>query len=99
VLASPFTAALLESRLGGRVGRLTPDRDVNQRLWRNALCELRPDAVIFADYPLLFFSNGVTPLADERWVASLDDLDALTITLTTSGTHSASCAFRSGRRI
>jgi hypothetical protein len=81
VLASAFTATLLESRLGGRVTRLTADRRANQALWNDALCELQPDAVIFADYPLLFFSNGVAPLASEGWVESLARLDALAITL------------------
>lgn len=81
VLASPFTAALLESRLGSLVTRLTSDRKGNQALWDTALRDLRPDAVVFADYPLLFFSNGITPLADDRWVASLESIDALPITL------------------
>src|SRR5687768_180543 len=81
VLASPFTAALLESRLGSLVTRLTSDRKGNQALWDIALRDLRPDAVVFADYPLLFFSNGITPLADDGWVASLENIDALPITL------------------
>ncbi len=80
-LASPFTAALIEPRLGGRVTRMTTHAESNRALWEHALRDLRPDAVVFADYPLLFFSNGVTPLADDRWVASLATLDALAITL------------------
>lgn len=81
MLASPFTAALLESRLGSLVTRLTSDPKGNQALWDATLRDLQPDAVVFADYPLLFFSNGITPLVDERWVTSLARIDALPITL------------------
>ncbi len=81
VLASAFTYSLLAPRLGTRATRLTSDRDTNEVLWHAALRELRPDAVVFADYPLLFFSSGVAPLADDRWVARLQELDLVAITL------------------
>jgi hypothetical protein len=80
-LCSTFAARFLEPYLGERVIRLTPDRRVNRRLWDRTLRRLRPDVVIFADYPFLFFSNGIAPLADEAWVASLERLDALPLTL------------------
>ncbi len=81
VLASSFTADLLEPRLRARVGRFTSDRAKNEALWDAAIRELSPHAIVFADYPLLFFSNGVVPLVSDRWVASLDELDAIPITL------------------
>jgi len=81
VLASSFTADLLEPRLGARVGRFTSDRAENEALWDAAIRELSPHAIVFADYPLLFFSNGVVPLVSDRWVASLNELDAVPITL------------------
>jgi hypothetical protein len=80
-LASRFTAGFLESRLGPAVTRLTGDSRSNLRLWQHTLHRLRPNIVVFADYPLLFFSNGTVPLADDQWVASLNALDAVLITL------------------
>jgi hypothetical protein len=80
-LSSPFTARFLEPRFGDRVTRLSGDADRNRALWTRALRDLRPHAIIFADYPLLFFSNGIAPLVNEDWVASLESLDALPITL------------------
>jgi hypothetical protein len=80
-LASPFTAQFLEPRLGQRVTRLTADIRRNREAWERSLRTLRPHAVVFADYPLLFFSNAITPLADDRWVESLAALEALPITL------------------
>jgi hypothetical protein len=93
-LASPFAARFLEPRLGDRVTRMGADARLNRGAWERSLQTLRPHAVVFADYPLLFFSNSIAPLADERWVASLDELDALPVTLDHLGlAQRARCVF------
>ncbi|MFL5383826.1 MAG: DUF6365 family protein [Longimicrobiaceae bacterium] len=79
-LASPFAAACFRPRFPGRVTLLTNDREENRRRWTRLL-RGRPDAVVFADYPLLFFSSGTPPLADASWAAGLDRLDAALLTL------------------
>ncbi len=81
VLASAFASRFLEPRLGAAVRRLTADVQENGRCWDRAVREFQPQAVVFADYPLLHFSNGVTPLLTERWLASLSSLDAELVTL------------------
>lgn len=81
VLASPFTARILAPRLTGRVRELGPDADINERIWQHALHVFRPHTVVFADYPLLHFSSGVSPLLTDAWLASLSSLDAELVTL------------------
>src|SRR5690349_16316786 len=80
-LASTFTARFLKNIFSEQVIEFTPDANSNVRIWQSLLREFRPDAIVFADYPLLFFSNGTVPLADEAWVRSLDNVDATLLTL------------------
>lgn len=80
-LASPLASRLLGPSFGASVTTLSGDRGHNQVLWGSALAATRPDAIVFADYPLLFFRTGASPLADDAWVASLQRGDAVLVTL------------------
>lgn len=71
-LASPGANRYLEPRFGGRVQRFGDSLAANQKLWNETLARERPHAIVFADYPLLFFSSGSVPLADDDWVESLE---------------------------
>ncbi|MFL5383825.1 MAG: DUF6365 family protein [Longimicrobiaceae bacterium] len=81
-LSSPFARRFVEPRFPGRVRELGDDGADNRRRWDAALLELRPDAVVFADYALFAVPQGCAPLVDEPgWVESLDALDAALVTL------------------
>jgi Family of unknown function (DUF6365) len=80
-LVSPLCARLIESYFPQQVSKFTRSRCGNQSLWRSILDRFRPDAVIFADYPLLFFASGSVPLVDEAWVMALDQTDVSSFTL------------------
>lgn len=80
-LASKFTEAFLREPFPRSIVELTDNLEENHEIWNRSIEGFRPDAVVFADYPLLFFSSGASPLADEAWVSSLEDLDATITTL------------------
>ena len=80
-LSSAFTARLLKNSFPEEVTEFTPDAKTNVEIWRSALKQFSPNAVVFADYPLLFFSNGAAPLADDVWVRNLEEIDAVLVTL------------------
>jgi hypothetical protein len=80
-LASAFTARFLAPRLGTAVHPLTEDVAENNRRWQGVLASVRPQVVVFADYPLLFFSNGIAPLVTDSWLAALPEIDAALVTL------------------
>lgn len=80
-LASAFTAAFLRHACSGRITLLTPDLAQNRASWKRLLREFRPDVIVFADYPLLFFPGGTCPLADESWALALDQVDAMLVSL------------------
>ncbi|HEX9941274.1 MAG TPA: DUF6365 family protein [Thermoanaerobaculia bacterium] len=81
-LASPFAQRLLGEHFPDRIRRLGDDLQANRRSWEEAVAELRPDVVVFADYPLLFVPTGVAPLADgPGWQEELESLDASLVTL------------------
>jgi hypothetical protein len=80
-LASEFTGNFVRSRLGNNVSPLGHDLKANQHAWYSILHELRPAAVVFADYPLLAFRSGTVPLRDKTWEQSLDRIDAGLFTL------------------
>jgi hypothetical protein len=80
-LAAPFARRFLDGPFPGRVWTLGDDEGENHGTWLRALRTFPPDAVVFADYPHLFFSTGVSRLAGHAgWIESLDDLDALLVT-------------------
>jgi hypothetical protein len=80
-LASKLTAGFLGDGFAGRVTVLGPDLATNRDSWAAKIRDFAPDAIVFADYPLLFFPSGTVPLADDAWVAALDHVDAALVTL------------------
>ena len=81
-LASAFAEWFLGTTFGPTVRQLTSSGSRNRELWEEALALFDPDVVVLADYPLLFFADGVSPLAAERgWVASLDSVRPCLVTL------------------
>lgn len=80
-LASSFTAQFVESSQTASVTGLTEDPDRNRDLWTGLLAHFQPEAILFADYPLLFFEKGPPSLADDGWVERLEALDIPLLTL------------------
>jgi hypothetical protein len=81
-LAAPFARRFLDGPFPGAVWSLGSDEAENHATWQRALTRFRPEVVVFADFPHLFFSTGVSRLAGyPGWVASLGSLDAMLVTL------------------
>jgi len=80
-LATEFAARFLDAPFPGRVTVFTPDAERNRDAWDRLLRTFDPGVVLFADYPLLFFSNGSARLADDAWLRRLERLDATLVTL------------------
>jgi Family of unknown function (DUF6365) len=76
-LASPQAAQLMQARFPDRVHKMTPDIEVNRRMWRRMVRNLRPDVIVFSDiHELIFHSwNHSSPLIDLRWLRELEALD------------------------
>ena len=79
-LASDFTAYFLEGPFPRGVTRFTQDRDSNCQIWLDLIRDFVPDLILFADYPLLFFSSGAPPFAGDAWASSLESLDIPLVT-------------------
>lgn len=80
-LASDLACRYLAPRFAGALEKLTQDGDGNFAAWERTLRDFDPDAIVFADYPLLHFQTGTTPLADHpRWLSSLDAAEACLVT-------------------
>ncbi len=79
--ASPFTAQFIRPSLPECVTCLEPDIDQNRNQWLDLITHVRPEVILFADYPLLFFGKDQPSLADDRWVKGLDSLDIPLVTL------------------
>lgn len=71
----------IEPAFPDRVQSLGGSLPDNRRLWEQAIERTRPDAIVFADYPLLYFSSGAVPLADDTWVGALERTGAALFTL------------------
>ena len=71
-LTSQGARRYIEPGFPGQVQSFGDSLQENQRLWAHVMERTRPDAIVFADYPLLFFSSGSSPLVDERWVDALE---------------------------
>jgi hypothetical protein len=80
-LASALAAGFLGEKFRDRLTEFTPDAAHNRTLWERTIRKFHPHVVAFADYPLLFFPSGSAPMVDDRWVRSLDDVDAGLVTL------------------
>ena len=80
-LAAEFAGRFLRREFDREVLPLSGSGPINRARWEEALVTIDPDAVVFADYPLLFFP-GVAPLAAEPgWIESLDHVRACLVTL------------------
>jgi hypothetical protein len=85
-LASSFAAEFVENRFPHEVQQLTESGPENLKIWRSTVDAFQPDAIVFADYPLLFFTHGVPPLArEDGWVEGLERLDVCLVTLDHTG--------------
>ena len=80
-LASAGARRLIEPGFAGRVQSFNTERTSNQDLWRQTIDAFRPQVIVFADYPLLFFASGAAPLADAGWVEELERTPAALFTL------------------
>jgi hypothetical protein len=80
VLASPFTARFFAAGFAESTAVLGDGLEDNRRLWERCCADLRPEAVVFADYPLLFTGRLPPRLADDRWVGALGEVDAALLT-------------------
>ncbi len=81
-LASNFALRFLGDEFGESTWELSAHGPTNVALWSKAIHAVRPDVIVFADYPLMFWRTGTAPLAREPgWVASILDLDIPLVTL------------------
>jgi Family of unknown function (DUF6365) len=81
-LASSFARKFIEPVLPGTAVELGSDGSDNLNLWRRTVADFSPDAVVFADYPLMSMPFGVAPmLKSPGWKAALDDYPGILITL------------------
>jgi hypothetical protein len=80
-LTSPSTAAFFSGACVESKVALTGERARNRRLWDGTLERLRPQAIVFADFPLMYFSSGVPPLADDEWLRGLAESGVVVATL------------------
>lgn len=80
-VTSPSTAAFFSGVCADTTVALTGERTQNRRLWSHALERSRPQAIVFADFPLMYFSSGVPPLADDYWLEALADSGTVVATL------------------
>ncbi|MEW5923969.1 MAG: DUF6365 family protein, partial [Candidatus Zixiibacteriota bacterium] len=85
-LASEFARKFIEKQYPGRVKDLDTDFNQNIKLWRMTIKEYKPDIIIFADYPLMFFSSGSAAFVDEEnQLEILSGTDAILATLDHTG--------------
>jgi hypothetical protein len=81
-LASPFATRFLSDEFSNRLTELGFDGAANVSVWDETLETVRPDVIVFADYPLMFWRQGVVPLAREAgWVERLEREKACLVTL------------------
>ena len=80
-LGSAFALGLVPESLEGPRWPLGRDGAENVRMWELSLREFRPELILFADYPLMFFRDGSVPLAEiDGWTDALDRVDATLVT-------------------
>ncbi|MBV1858179.1 MAG: hypothetical protein KUG77_07190 [Nannocystaceae bacterium] len=76
-LGTPLARTLLEEDFGTRVRPIGADAQANFQAWETALCEIRPDAVVFADLPFFWLEQGTVQLGSPD--ALLDSLTAVDV--------------------
>jgi hypothetical protein len=80
-LGSPFALGLVPDLIEGPRWPLGREGADNVRTWDAALREFRPELILFADFPLMFFRQGSVPLAEvDGWTDALDRVDATLVT-------------------
>ena len=93
-LASAFAARFLADEFEDRLTEFTSHGPTNVAIWDDALRSVRPHVVVFADYPLMFWSSGVVPLArEDGWTRRLEDTKACLVTLDHFGFAQAEMEF------
>jgi hypothetical protein len=81
-LGSTYTSGFAHTSLpSGCTTTFGVDRASNQALWAKTLDGFQPDAIVFADYPLLFFQSGSAPLAEPTWCEQLAASPAAIMTI------------------
>ena len=81
-LASTFAQRFIVKQFPKRISLLTNDGARNRSIWKSTLRDFCPNVIVFADYPLMFFSGGTAPLALEPgWMESLEALRVCLVTL------------------
>lgn len=85
-LASTFASSFIKKQFPCECNELMDDGTRNREIWDSAISTFQPDVVVFADYPLLFFKSGVSPILNmDEWVKSLEELDICLVTLDHTG--------------
>ena len=85
-LAADFAQKFIEKRFPGMVTNLDADFKKNIQIWRSTIKKHKPEIVIFADYPLMFFKSGsVTFVDEENQLDVLSEADAILATLDHTG--------------
>jgi hypothetical protein len=81
-LASGFAARFLHDEFDGRITVLGDDGAKNVAAWATTVRTFAPDVIVFADYPLMFWRNGLAPLArQEGWEQGVRELQIPLVTL------------------
>ncbi len=81
-LASAFATRFLQDEFAGNISALGQDGPANVVTWARTLDRFKPDVIVFADYPLMFWSSGLAPLAREPgWEEGLLETDIPLVTL------------------
>jgi hypothetical protein len=81
-LASRFARRFIQKQFPSGISVLTGNGARNHSIWKSTLRAFRPDVIVFADFPLMFFPGGTVPLALEPgWLPSLEALRACLVTL------------------
>jgi hypothetical protein len=81
ILVSPFAARFCPPRLASACRPLVGLPETVKTMWYDAVRDFRPEAIVFADYPLLSFSADTNLPASKDWLRDLEDLDVALFTL------------------
>jgi len=85
-LASPFGKKFIEHGFPGKVELLEHDTGHKIDTWRSILKRFQPHLIVFADYPLMFFTSGTATFVDEdTHLDILSETDAVLVTLDHTG--------------
>ncbi len=68
-VSSTFASRFLIPKYRDVLYVLTNSREKNGKIWMTALQKFRPDCIVFADYPLMYFSSGSARIMDREKLA------------------------------